>query len=315
MLGAMSIINTVMVLVGVMLSVAYFTLLERKVLASFHLRKGPSKVGLYGVCQPLADAIKLFTKEFFCPHLSLKWAFFWSPSVAISIMCLTWTVLYPVKLSCTLVSLDVLVFLAISSLNVYVVMVAGWASNSKYASLAANRGFAQAISYEVVLTLISFCFIVLAKSFNFVRISWGGEFVYYLGVIPIAGLCWSLVILAETNRSPFDFVEAESELVSGYTVEYGGTGFALLFIAEYGNILFMSYFTASLLFPGPHMSWAIWSASMSLKTLMVGYWFIWVRGSLPRYRYDLLMLACWKSILPTGLVCFLGCYMFVSLAC
>lgn len=169
-------------------------------------------------------------------------------------MCLTWRVLYPVKITCTLVSFDVLLFLAISSLNVYVVIVAGWASNSKYATLAANRGFAQAISYEVVLRLVRFCFIMLAKRFNFVRIAWGGEFAYYVRVIPIAGLCWALVILAETNRRPFDFVEAESELVSGYTVEYGGSGFALLFIAEYGNILFTSYFTALILFPAPYRS-------------------------------------------------------------
>lgn len=298
-----------------MLRVAYFTLLERKVLASFHLRKGPTKVGLYGICQPLADAIKLFTKEFFCPHLRLKWAFFWAPSAAITIMCLTWRVLYPIKTTCTLVSLDVLLFLAFSRLNVYVVMVAGWASNSKYATLAANRGFAQAISYEVVFRVTCFCFTMLAKRFNFIRISWGGEFAYYVRVIPIAGLCWALVILAETNRRPFDFVEAESELVSGYTVEYGGSGFALLFIAEYGNILFIRYFTALLLFPGPYRSWVIWTISRTLKTLGVAYWFIWVRGRLPRYRYDLLMLACWKRVLPTALVCFLGCYTFVCLVC
>nr|ACV92166.1 NADH dehydrogenase subunit 1 [Pinctada maxima] len=300
-------VDVLVVVVGVLLGVAYFTLLERKALGSFHLRKGPCKVGIFGVCQPLADAVKLFSKEFFCPHVSASWAFLIAPGVGISVMCVTWTALYPTKALVSLVSLDVLIFLVLTSLNVYVVMVAGWASNSKYASLASNRGFAQAISYEVVLALISFCFVMLGKSFNFVVMS--NTLVYYGFMVVMVVLCWSVVILAEVNRSPFDFVEAESELVSGYSVEYAGGGFALLFIAEYGNILFMSYFSVMLLFPCSwEVSWLVWGVSMFFKSMVVSYWFLWVRAALPRYRYDLLMLVCWKGVLPGALLGFMFCF-------
>nr|ADK97694.1 NADH dehydrogenase subunit 1 [Pinctada margaritifera] len=306
-------IDILIVFLGVLMGVAYFTLLERKALGSFHLRKGPCKVGWLGICQPLADAVKLFSKEFFCPYTGAKWAFFLAPGAGIFTMCLTWSVLYPNPIFVNTVSLDVLIFLAITSLNVYVVMVAGWASNSKYASLASNRGFAQAISYEVVLTLISFCFVMLSKSFNFMSIS--GSPIQHGFVVPLLSLCWLVVILAEVNRSPFDFAEAESELVSGYSVEYGGGGFAMLFIAEYGNILFMSYFTAILLLPcdGGDVCWWVWNLYTFLKGMLVAYGFLWIRSALPRYRYDLLMLVCWKSVLPGALVCFLGCFWLAAM--
>ena len=256
---------------GLLLGVAYFTLFERKVLAAFHLRAGPNKVGFSGWCQPLADAIKLFTKEFFIPREASPVAFFWAPSAGMLVTYMLWQFM-PLKRTLNFSSFDVVIFFAVARLNVYVLMIRGWARNSKYPVLAANRAVAQVISYEVVITLLVRCFIMLLKSYNLIRVlKFNGDL--WVGVVfPLGTLYWFVLCLAETNRAPFDFVEAESELVSGYTTEYARRGFALLFISEYGNVVIISYFTVCLLFG---CRWETGQeVGILIKTGLMCYWFI-----------------------------------------
>nr|APG32433.1 NADH dehydrogenase subunit 1 [Pteria penguin] len=294
-------------LLGMMLSVAYFTLLERKALASFHIRKGPTKVGLYGLCQPLADGVKLFTKEFMVPYLSCKNVFFMVPAFGMVVSFGFWG-LYSQMSTTSGSSFDMVLFLGVSSVGIYVVMLAGWSSNSKYASLAAIRGFAQAIGYEVAISVYGALFSLSNFGFSF---DWMGvESGKVMTTVGFAAGCmvWFILCLGETNRAPFDFVEAESELVSGYTVDYSGTGFALLFIAEYASLLMVSYVTARVYFPSVGFEEFFGGEFVvSLETLFVSYVFILIRGSLPRYRYDLFMMMCWKRLLPLGVCLIMVC--------
>nr|YP_007317420.1 NADH dehydrogenase subunit 1 [Atrina pectinata]AGA63955.1 NADH dehydrogenase subunit 1 [Atrina pectinata]UZT27166.1 NADH dehydrogenase subunit 1 [Atrina pectinata] len=303
-------LEVISVYLCVFLAVAFFTLFERKALASYHLRKGPNKVGFGGFPQPLADALKLFTKELPVPHAGLSWLFYACPGLALLVMLLLWW-MYPVSYGISESFMGVLFFLCVSSLNAYVLMFAGWSSNSKYAGLGSIRAFAQTISYEVSMSLILLFMVVLHGSFSLALIQKsGGMFWYGLIWWPIT-LSWLISCLAETNRTPFDFVEAESELVSGYNVEYGGGGFAALFIAEYGNIIFISFFTISIFFGSySSNSYFLSQVSLLLKTMLVCYWFIWVRASFPRLRYDLLMELMWKSVLPGCLMSWMGLVLY-----
>lgn len=240
-------VEIVRVYLCVFLAVAFFTLLERKALARFHLRKGPNKVGFGGIPQPLADALKLFTKELPIPRVGLRWLFYVCPGLALLVIMLLWWI-YPVFYCLGRGQIRILFFICVSRINAYVLMFAGWSSNSKYAGLGAVRAFAQRISYEVRISLILLFAVVLHGRFNLFSIHKSGQYVWF-GLIwwPIT-ISWLVSCLAETNRTPFDFVEAESELVSGYNVEYGGGGFASLFIAEYGRIIFIRFLTVRVFF-------------------------------------------------------------------
>nr|YP_010239426.1 NADH dehydrogenase subunit 1 [Haloa japonica]QTF74796.1 NADH dehydrogenase subunit 1 [Haloa japonica] len=275
----------------ILLGVAFFTLLERKVLSYAQIRKGPNKVGLWGIVQPLADAVKLFVKEKISP-LSSNYFLFWvAPGFSLILAMVLWH-LYPSTFSYKSVTWGILLFFCVTAMNVYGVLMAGWSSNSKYAFLGALRAAAQTISYEVSLLLI-----LLLSAFSLLSFSWDSMSVkgFPVGVLllPMA-FVWFTSALAETNRAPFDFAEGESELVSGFNIEYGGGLFALLFLAEYANILLMSMLTVIL-----------FSASdfflLSVQALFVACLFLLARGAYPRFRYDLLMMLCWKSFLPFAL--------------
>nr|YP_010853097.1 NADH dehydrogenase subunit 1 [Margaritifera hembeli]WGM81315.1 NADH dehydrogenase subunit 1 [Margaritifera hembeli] len=281
-------ISTLITYLLILLAVAFFTLLERKMLGYFQVRKGPNKVGIMGLPQPLADALKLFVKEWVMPVSSNLLPFILTPSLMLILALSLWQLFPSFKLSFQM-TLGMFLFLCISSLSVYTTLMAGWASNSKYALLGAIRAMAQTISYEVTMTLIIIFYLMLKGQMDMVSVRQTNLILpTALLLIPLA-VMWMTVILAETNRAPFDFAEGESELVSGFNIEYGGAGFAFLFMAEYSNILMMSLFSASML--TGHL---IISAPIAVM-------FLWARATLPRYRYDLLMNMAWKSFLSMSL--------------
>nr|YP_010507356.1 NADH dehydrogenase subunit 1 [Amphionides reynaudii]UXG18835.1 NADH dehydrogenase subunit 1 [Amphionides reynaudii] len=281
--------------VFVLVAVAFLTLLERKILGYIQIRKGPNKVGYMGLLQPFADAVKLFTKEQTFPTLSNFIPYYMSPVFSLFVALLVWVVM-PYDMGLVSFNMNILFFLCCTSLGVYSTMSAGWASNSKYALLGCLRAVAQTISYEVSLALILLSMLFLVGSFDlsvfkvFQRYTW-----FCFISIPLS-LLWFASCLAETNRTPFDFAEGESELVSGFNTEYSSGGFALIFMAEYASILFMSVLYTILFLGSDTMS-----ALFYIKAMLIGYSFVWVRGTLPRFRYDKLMYLAWKSFLPVAL--------------
>nr|QWL25020.1 NADH dehydrogenase subunit 1 [Cryptotermes brevis]UQJ75169.1 NADH dehydrogenase subunit 1 [Cryptotermes brevis]URX53110.1 NADH dehydrogenase subunit 1 [Cryptotermes brevis] len=297
-----------LLIVLVLVGVAFLVLLERSVLGYVHIRKGPNKVGFVGLFQPFSDAIKLFTSEQYFPLVSNYLSYYFSPIFSLFLSLLIW-VLIPYFSGFISFELGLLFFLCCTSLGVYTVMVAGWSSNSNYSLLGGLRSVAQTISYEVSLALILLSFVFLVCGYNLSDFYY---FQFYLWLIfftfPLS-LVWFISCLAETNRTPFDFAEGESELVSGFNVEYGAGGFALIFLAEYASILFMSLLFC-VIFLGCDLSSLFFYISLSF----ISYLFIWVRGTLPRFRYDKLMYLAWSSFLPLSLnflVFFLGISLFI----
>nr|YP_003848780.1 NADH dehydrogenase subunit 1 [Amalda northlandica]ACZ83057.1 NADH dehydrogenase subunit 1 [Amalda northlandica] len=296
----LSIISTLFSYICILLAVAFFTLLERKGLSYIQIRKGPNKVGLAGLPQPIADAAKLLTKEIAKPTMANYSPYFAAPIFSFILALLLWQ-LYPSLYSCSYFKWGILFFLCVSGMNVYGTLLAGWASNSKYALLGSLRAIAQTISYEISMALILLFPLFLVGSFNFIEIKESQEMIWLsLMMIPVSSI-WFVTCVAETNRAPFDFAEGESELVSGFNIEYGAAGFALIFLAEYANILVMSLFTSLLFFGGSSMFFVHSDLAFMLKILFFAFAFIWVRASYPRFRYDLLMGLTWKGFLPASL--------------
>lgn len=272
-----------LLIISLLISVAYLTLLERKALGYIQLRKGPNKVGLL---QPWADGLKLFSKNLIYPSLSMKILFIISPLIGFILILLIWSLVG--SFYCTMdYTLGLVYFRCISSLTIYTVVMAGWSSNSIYASLGSYRSVAQIISYEVALVIILLSVVSIVSGYGLLI------FNYWYGLIrlPLV-LVWFSSILAEVNRSPYDFAEGESELVSGYNIEYGSGLFSLLFLSEYGNILFISYFIAVIIL---HKFLIIFIVRLVL----------WVRASYPRLRYDKLIILAWKCYLPFSLGVFI----------
>nr|UFZ13150.1 NADH dehydrogenase subunit 1 [Ctenochauliodes punctulatus] len=304
----MSFISSIILVICVLIGVAFLTLLERKVLGYMQIRKGPNKVGFVGLPQPFCDAIKLFTKEVTYPILSNFLSYYISPIISLFLVLLIWMV-FPMFWGMWNFNLGMLFFLCCTSMGVYTVMIAGWSSNSNYALLGGLRAVAQSISYEVSLALILMSMILLISSFSLVDFYFFQYYLWFIFLMYPLSLCFFASCLAETNRTPFDFAEGESELVSGFNVEYSSGGFALIFLAEYASILFMSMLF-SLLFLGGDMMNLIFYIKLGL----ISFLFIWVRGTLPRYRYDKLMYLAWKSFLPLSLnflLMFLGLKIFL----
>nr|YP_010159305.1 NADH dehydrogenase subunit 1 [Perlesta teaysia]QRG31751.1 NADH dehydrogenase subunit 1 [Perlesta teaysia] len=284
-----------LLIICVLVGVAFLTLLERKVLGYIQIRKGPNKVGFMGLPQPFSDAIKLFTKEQTYPVLSNYLPYYFSPVFSLFLSLLVWMVM-PYGTGMFNFNLGLLFFLCCTSLGVYTLMIAGWSSNSNYALLGGLRGVAQTISYEVSLALILLSFIFLVDSYCVGSFRESQEMMWLLVITFPLVLSWFASCLAETNRTPFDFAEGESELVSGFNVEYSSGGFALIFLAEYASILFMSMLFG-VLFLGCNLA----SGLFYIKLAFVSFIWIWVRGTLPRFRYDKLMYLAWKSFLPLSL--------------
>nr|YP_010490447.1 NADH dehydrogenase subunit 1 [Ibla cumingi]UWM12933.1 NADH dehydrogenase subunit 1 [Ibla cumingi] len=283
-----------LVLVCVLISVAFLTLLERKVMGYMHIRKGPAKVGLEGILQPFSDAIKLFTKEQTWPGVSNYLLYYFSP-VFMFLTALVMWVIFPFGSGYFEFEYGLFFFLCVVSLGVYPLMIAGWSSNSKYALLGALRAVAQTISYEVALALILIIFIVLVGSYNLEEFVDYQEKFYLFFFVHVMGVVWFITCLAEMNRSPFDFAEAESELVSGFNVEYSAGGFALIFLGEYTMIIVMSTLMVTLFLGG------LLNLTFFFKVGLVVFFVLWVRMTLPRFRYDKLMGFAWKSMLPVTL--------------
>jgi NADH-quinone oxidoreductase subunit H len=307
--GIISVLFSFLIIaVPIIISVAFLTLAERKVLGAMQRRKGPNVVGFMGLLQPFADAFKLLVKEALLPATANKVMFVVAPIMMFSISLLNWMV---VPFGETVVASDfnfgVLYIFALSSLGVYGIILAGWSSNSRYAFLGGLRSAAQMVSYEVSIGLILITVLICSGSLNFVKIVVFQEHVWF--VLPLFPLFIMFFIsaLAETNRPPFDLPEAEAELVAGYSVEYSASAFALFFLGEYANIILMSTLTIILFFGGwtapfsfleglfPSVFWLV------LKLVLIIFLFIWVRAAFPRYRYDQLMRLGWKVFLPLAL--------------
>nr|ATZ81931.1 NADH dehydrogenase subunit 1 [Notamacropus parma] len=307
----MFVINLLLYIVPILLAVAFLTLVERKVLGYMQFRKGPNIVGPYGLLQPVADAVKLFTKEPLRPLTSSVSMFIIAPILALTLALTIWTPL-PMPHALIDLNLGLLFILSLSGLSVYSILWSGWASNSKYALIGALRAVAQTISYEVTLAIILLSIMLINGSFTLKNLLITQENMWLIvSTWPLA-MMWYISTLAETNRAPFDLTEGESELVSGFNVEYAAGPFAMFFLAEYANIMAMNAMTA-ILFLGSslnHNFSHLSTLTFMLKTLFLTFMFLWIRASYPRFRYDQLMYLLWKNFLPLTLAL---CLWFISI--
>lgn len=284
LIRTLRVINFILPGVCALIAVGWYTTVERKVLGYIINRKGPNKVGYMGIIQPIRDGVKLFTKEVVIPRYSNKGPFVVVPVVSFFFGLLGWFI-YPYRTVEGLFGCGILYYLVSAGMAIYRVVVAGWASNSKYALLGAMRGVAQRISFEVVMSLVLLATVYSAGLLSITYIkSWqsGGGFSFSLLFVPFF-IVWLVCILAESNRAPFDFVEGESELVSGFNVEFRAGAFALLYITEYSGMLFNRIFSAAIYFGGSDIF-------VSLFSVFFIYFYVWVRATLPRYRYDLFIM-------------------------
>nr|YP_010693432.1 NADH dehydrogenase subunit 1 [Gonopsimorpha nigrosignata]WCB99314.1 NADH dehydrogenase subunit 1 [Gonopsimorpha nigrosignata] len=286
-------------IICILVCVSFVTLLERKVLGYIQLRKGPNKLGYLGLLQPFSDGLKLFFKEQILPFKSNNLIFYFSPVFLLFMSFFLWC-LFPFFTNVLNFNYGILFFLVCSGSNVYGIMMSGWSSNSNYALLGSLRSVAQVISYEVSLITIILCLILFILSYNLLDFMYYQLMCWFMFLCFPLFFCWMSSCLAETNRSPFDFAEGESELVSGFNVEYGSGGFAFIFLSEYMNIIFISLLTVVMF-----LGCDIWSLFFYISVMIIVFWFIWVRGVLPRFRYDKLMYLTWKLFLPMSLNLFL----------
>uniref|UniRef100_A0AAU7YS10 NADH-ubiquinone oxidoreductase chain 1 n=1 Tax=Rhopalus qinlinganus TaxID=3151527 RepID=A0AAU7YS10_9HEMI len=299
----MFLVSYLIMIICVLVSVAFVTLLERKVLGYIQIRKGPNKVGFMGLLQPFSDGMKLFFSEQAYPYMSNFIIYYFSPVFMLTLSFSLW-VLLPSFINIYSFNFGFLFFMCCTGMGVYGIMLSGWSSNSSYALLGGLRAMAQTISYEVSMSMLMLCFIVFIFSYNFVDFMIYQQVVWFIFFSFPLFFCWLSSCLAETSRAPFDFAEGESELVSGFNVEYSSGGFAFIFISEYMNIIFMSMLSV-VLFLGCDLA----SIYFFIKLVLVVFWFIWVRGTLPRFRYDKLMYLTWSVFLPMSL----NYFMFFSL--
>nr|QDP17890.1 NADH dehydrogenase subunit 1 [Parachtes teruelis] len=284
-------INILISLISILISVAFFTLLERKVLSYMQTRKGPNKVSIIGMMQPFSDAIKLFNKKLSYPLTSNKLFVMMSPTCSF-MLCLAMWPLLPMEKYCVMDNyFNTLVFFIISSLTVYTILTIGWSANSKYSQLGATRSIAQMISYEINFFMLMIMLLIFYHSYQMNTFFMFNKLWVLVG-LNIIFTIWVIICIAEVNRSPFDFAEGESELVSGFNVEYSGGLFALIFLSEYTNMILLSYLSTILLTGKTYSLPSLWFF------LTMTFLLLWVRGTFPRFRYDFLMKMNWKTLLP-----------------
>ena len=303
------IIKIVAIIVPVLLSVAYLTYAERKIIGAMQLRKGPNVVGPFGLLQPIADGVKLFLKETIIPTGANRGVFFLAPCLTFLLSLVAWAVIpFDEGLVLADINVGVLYLLAISSLGVYGILMAGWASNSRYAFLGSLRSAAQMVSYEISMGFIIITVLLVAGSLNLTDIVMAQKKVWFVFPLLPMAVIFFISTLAETNRLPFDLPEAESELVAGYNVEYSGITFALFFLGEYANMILMAAMTSVLFLGGwlppvdmAPFNWVPGPIWLALKICAMLFIFLWVRATFPRYRYDQLMRLGWKVFLPISL--------------
>jgi len=293
------------IVVGVMTAVAFIILLERKILGYIQIRKGPNKVGVMGIIQSLGDAIKLFIKEFFILRQGNFLIYYFSPVLSLLVSLLMWS-LIPLRRGLVNYGLGVIFFLSCRALGVYVLIGRGWSSNSLYALLGALRGTAQTISYEVRMALIFLSVVFILGRYEILDFVLLQENMWVLWVSGVIALLLIASMVAETNRSPFDFAEGESELVSGFNVEYGRGGFAILFLSEYSRIIFMGIFFIFIFTKFRYLGVTVLVGAFLVRA------FIWIRGAFPSYRYDILINLAWRVYLPVVLI-LIGFYVLVRL--
>nr|QDX18014.1 NADH dehydrogenase subunit 1 [Bothriechis rowleyi] len=296
----LNIMNPLLYILPILIAVAFLTLLERKLLGYMQLRKGPNLVGPFGLLQPIADGLKLITKETTKPTLSSPLLFTLSPIMALSLALISWAPM-PMPNALTNMNLSLLFIMAMSGMFTYTILWSGWSSNSKYPLMGAMRAVAQIISYEVTLGLIIISMAMISGGYSLQSFTEVQEPLWLLFASWPLAMMWFTSTLAETNRSPFDLTEGESELVSGFNLEFSAGPFALLFLAEYTNILLMNTLS-TMMFMNPGTSNPeLFTINLMTKTMVMTTLFLWIRASYPRFRYDQLMHLLWKQYLPLTL--------------